>query len=90
MADPQAQALHIDSNTVRTVQAAAIVGMCLAAGYIIAFGARAGLAAGLTLSRRLAGEAAESAEPVGVTRTSRRAGKRMDEAPWPGFEAIQR
>ena len=38
MADPQAQALHIDSNTVRTVQAAAMVGMCLAAGYIIAFG----------------------------------------------------
>ncbi len=39
MADPQAQALHVDSNTVRTVQAAAMVGMCLAAGYIIAFGA---------------------------------------------------
>jgi hypothetical protein len=39
MADPQAQALHIDSNTVRTVQAAAMVGMCLAAGFIIAFGA---------------------------------------------------
>jgi hypothetical protein len=38
-ADPQAQALHIDSNTVRTVQAAAMVGMCLAAGYIIVFGA---------------------------------------------------
>jgi hypothetical protein len=38
-ADPQAQALHVDSNTVRTVQAAAMVGMCLAAGYIIAFGA---------------------------------------------------
>ena len=37
--DPQAQALHVDSNTVRTVQAAAMVGMCLAAGYIIAFGA---------------------------------------------------
>jgi hypothetical protein len=37
-ADPQAQALHVDSNTVRTVQAAAMVGMCLAAGYIIAFG----------------------------------------------------
>jgi hypothetical protein len=30
MADPQAQALHVDSNTVRTVQAAAMVGMCLA------------------------------------------------------------
>jgi hypothetical protein len=39
MADPQAQALHVGSNTVRTVQAAAMVGMCLAAGYIIAFGA---------------------------------------------------
>jgi hypothetical protein len=39
VADPQAQALHVDSNTVRTVQAAAMVGMCLAAGYIIAFGA---------------------------------------------------
>jgi hypothetical protein len=39
MADPQAQALHVDSNTVRTVQAAAMVRMCLAAGYIIAFGA---------------------------------------------------
>jgi hypothetical protein len=34
MADPQAQALDVDSNTVRTVQAAAMVGMCLAAGYI--------------------------------------------------------
>jgi hypothetical protein len=39
MADPQAEALHISSNTVRTVQAAAMVGICLAAGYIIAFGA---------------------------------------------------
>jgi hypothetical protein len=39
MADPQAQALHVDSNTVRTLQAAAMVGMCLAAGFIIAFGA---------------------------------------------------
>jgi hypothetical protein len=39
MADPQAQALHVESNTVRTVQAAAMVAMCLAAGYIIAFGA---------------------------------------------------
>jgi hypothetical protein len=37
MADPQA--LHVNSNTVRTVQAAAMVGMRLAAGYIIAFGA---------------------------------------------------
>jgi hypothetical protein len=39
MADPQAEALHVSSNTVRTVQAAAMVGICLAAGYIIAFGA---------------------------------------------------
>jgi hypothetical protein len=39
MADPQALALHVDSNTIRTVQAAAMVAMCLAAGYIIAFGA---------------------------------------------------
>jgi hypothetical protein len=38
-ADPQAQALHVDSNTVRTVQAAAMVAICLAAGYIISFGA---------------------------------------------------
>jgi hypothetical protein len=38
-ADPQAQALHTDSNTVRTVQAAAMVAMCLCAGYLIAFGA---------------------------------------------------
>jgi hypothetical protein len=38
-ADPQAQALHIDSNTVRTIQAAAMVGMCLCAGYLISFGA---------------------------------------------------
>jgi len=37
-ADPQARALHVDSNTIRTVQAAAMVGMCLAAGYVIAFG----------------------------------------------------
>jgi hypothetical protein len=38
-ADPQAQALRTDSNTVRTVQAAAMVAMCLCAGYLIAFGA---------------------------------------------------
>jgi hypothetical protein len=38
-ADPEAQALHVDSNTVRTVQAAALVGMCLCAGYLISFGA---------------------------------------------------
>jgi hypothetical protein len=38
-ADPQPQALHVDSNTVRTIQAAAMVGMCLIAGYIISFGA---------------------------------------------------
>jgi hypothetical protein len=39
MADPQAQALHVDPNTVHTVQAAAMVATCLAAGYLIAFGA---------------------------------------------------
>jgi hypothetical protein len=39
MADPQAQALHVDAATLHGVQAAAMVGMCLAAGYIIAFGA---------------------------------------------------
>jgi hypothetical protein len=38
MADPQARAMHVDSNTVRSVAAAAMVAMCLAAGYIIAFG----------------------------------------------------
>jgi hypothetical protein len=38
-ADPQAPAMHVDSNTVRTVQAAAMVGMCLCSGYLIAFGA---------------------------------------------------
>jgi hypothetical protein len=38
-ANPQAQAMHVNSNTMHTVQAAAMVGMCLAAGYIIAFGA---------------------------------------------------
>jgi hypothetical protein len=38
-ADPQAQALHVGSNTIRTVQAAAMVGMCLCAGYLISFGA---------------------------------------------------
>src|SRR5258705_4322838 len=38
-ADPQAQALRVDSNTVRTIQPAAMVGMCLIAGYIISFGA---------------------------------------------------
>jgi hypothetical protein len=40
-ADPQAQALHLDSNTVRTAQAAAMVLMCLCSGYLIAFGAEA-------------------------------------------------
>src|SRR5258707_1964937 len=35
MADPQAEALHVSSNTVRTVQAAAMVAMCLCAGYLI-------------------------------------------------------
>ncbi len=39
MADPQAQALHVDAATLHGVQAAAMVGVCLAAGYIIAFGA---------------------------------------------------
>jgi hypothetical protein len=53
IADPQAQALHVDANTVHTVQAAAMVGMCLAAGYIIRVRRRAGLAARLTLSRLL-------------------------------------
>jgi hypothetical protein len=38
-ADPQAQALHTDSNTIRTVQAGAMVVLCLCAGYLIAFGA---------------------------------------------------
>jgi hypothetical protein len=38
-ADPQAQVLHTDSNTVRMVHAAAMVAMCLCAGYLIAFGA---------------------------------------------------
>jgi hypothetical protein len=30
--------MHTDSNTVRAVQAAAMVAMCLCAGYLIAFG----------------------------------------------------
>jgi hypothetical protein len=38
-ADPQAQAMHVDSNTARTIQAAALVAMCLCAGYLISFGA---------------------------------------------------
>lgn len=38
-ADPQAEAAHLDSNIVRTVQAAAMVLMCLCSGYLIAFGA---------------------------------------------------
>jgi hypothetical protein len=37
--DPLAMALHVDAATLHGVQAAAMVGMCLAAGYIIAFGA---------------------------------------------------
>ena len=37
-ADPMGHALHIDAATLHGVQAAAMVGMCLAAGYIIAFG----------------------------------------------------
>jgi hypothetical protein len=38
-ADPQAQALHVDSNTMRNVQATVMVGLCLCAGYLISFGA---------------------------------------------------
>jgi len=38
-ADPQAEALHTDSTMLRTVQAGAMVGLCLCAGYLIAFGA---------------------------------------------------
>jgi hypothetical protein len=37
-ADPQAQAMRVDSNTARTVQAAAMVLLCLCSGYLIAFG----------------------------------------------------
>src|SRR5262249_19693214 len=38
-ADPQAQAMNTDSTPVRTVQAAAMVLLCLCSGYLIAFGA---------------------------------------------------
>ncbi len=38
-ADPIGEALRVDVTTLHKVQAAAMVGMCLAAGYIIAFGA---------------------------------------------------
>jgi hypothetical protein len=38
-ADPRAQATHLDSNIVRTAQAAAMVLICLCSGYLIAFGA---------------------------------------------------
>jgi hypothetical protein len=31
--------MHLDSNTARTAQAAAMVLMCLCSGYLIAFGA---------------------------------------------------
>jgi hypothetical protein len=37
-ADPQAEALHVTPNTLRTINAAAMVVICLAAGYIISFG----------------------------------------------------
>ena len=37
-ADPQAQAMRTDSNTVRTVQAAAMVLLCLCSGYLISLG----------------------------------------------------
>jgi hypothetical protein len=36
--DPQAAALHLTSNTLRTVKATVMVVMCLAAGLIIALG----------------------------------------------------
>jgi hypothetical protein len=38
-ADPQAQVLHVNSNTTRTAQAGAMVALCIAAGYLVAFGA---------------------------------------------------
>ena len=47
-------------HTVRTVQAAAMVGMCLAAGYIIAFGA------GLVWPRPPDGEGATVGPRFGV------------------------
>jgi hypothetical protein len=37
-ADPQAEALHVTSNTLRTVKATVLVAMCLATGLIIALG----------------------------------------------------
>jgi hypothetical protein len=37
-ADPQAEALHLTPNTLRTAKAGAMVVICLAAGYIISFG----------------------------------------------------
>jgi hypothetical protein len=37
-ADPQAEALHVTSNTLRTAKAGVMVLMCLAAGYIISLG----------------------------------------------------
>jgi hypothetical protein len=51
---------------------------------------RTGLAAELTLSGRFTGEAVERAEPPGVPTQPAAAGKTHGEAPWPGFEAIQR
>jgi hypothetical protein len=38
-ADPQAQALHVDPTTMHTVQAGAMVLMCLCSGFLIALGA---------------------------------------------------
>jgi hypothetical protein len=38
-ADPQAQILHTNSNSVRTVQAGSMVALCLCAGYLISLGA---------------------------------------------------
>jgi hypothetical protein len=38
-ADPQAQVLHVNSNTTRMAQAGAMVALCIAAGYLVAFGA---------------------------------------------------
>ena len=37
-ADPQAEALHVTANTLRTAKAGVMVAMCLAAGFIISFG----------------------------------------------------
>jgi len=37
-ADPQAEALHVSPNTLRTAKAGVMVMICMAAGYIISFG----------------------------------------------------